>query len=91
MLQPLYRIRIVRLLLKKLQDELLFRWFMDLRSDDPIWPLNTFTFNDAAGQVWPSHYSLGCLLNEQIMGRFLKMLMGGPEVQYVALPCACLC
>ena len=55
LLLPLYGIRIERMLLKKLHDNLLFRWFMDLRSDDPIWPLKTFTFTDAAGQVWQSH------------------------------------
>ena len=79
LLQPLYGIRIERLLLKKIHVNLLSRWFMDLRSDDPIWPLSTFTITDAAGRAWPSHQSQQ-MLNKKVMPRLLEDLTGAPEV-----------
>ena len=58
-----------RLLLEQLHNNLLFRWFVGLRPDDPIWHHTTFTKNREQ------------LLNGQIMGRYLEKLMEAPEVK----------
>ena len=69
LLQAFYGIRSERLLLEQLNYNLLFRWFVGLSPDDPIWHPTTFTKNRER------------LLNEQVMGRFLDKLMGAPEVK----------
>ena len=69
LLQAFYGIRSERLLLEQLNYNLLFRWFVGLSPDDPIWHPTTFTKNRER------------LLNEQIMERFLEKLMGAPEVK----------
>ena len=66
LLQAFYGIRSERLLLEQLHYNLLFRWFVGLSPDDPIWPPTTFTKNRER------------LLNDQVMGRFLEKLMGAP-------------
>ncbi len=45
LLQVLYTIRSERLLLEELNDNLLFRWFVGLHMDDPVWHPTTFTKN----------------------------------------------
>ena len=45
LLQVLYTIRSERLLLEELNDNLLFRWFVGLNMDDPVWHPTTFTKN----------------------------------------------
>jgi hypothetical protein len=60
------------LLLEQLHYNLLFRWFVGLSPDNPIYPIwhpTTFTKNRER------------LLNEQVMGRFLEKLMGAQEVK----------
>jgi len=52
-----YGIRSVRLLLVQFKYNLLFRWFVGLSPDDPIWHPTTCTKNRE------------CLLNEQVLGR----------------------
>jgi len=69
LLQAFYGIRSERLLLEQLNYNLLFRWFVGLSPDDPIWHPTTFTKNRER------------LLNEQVMGRFLEKLMAAPEVK----------
>ena len=69
LLQAFYGIRSERSLLEQLNYNLLFRWFVGLNPDDPVWHPTTFTKNRER------------LLNEEIMGRFLKKLMGTPEVK----------
>jgi transposase len=69
LLQAFYGIRSERLLLEQLNYNLLFRWFLGLSPDDPIWHPTTFTKNRER------------LLNDQVMGRFLEKLMGAPEVK----------
>ena len=64
LLQAFYGIRSERLLLEQLHYNLLFRWFVGLSPDDPIWHPTTFTKNRER------------LLNEEVMGRFLEKLMG---------------
>lgn len=69
LLQAFYGIRSERLLLEQLDYNLLFRWFVGLSPDDPIWHPTTFTKNRER------------LLNEQVIGKFLEKLMAAPEVK----------
>ena len=69
LLQAFYGIRRERLLLEQLQYNLLFRWFVGLDPDDPIWHPTTFIKNRER------------LLNEELMERFLNKVMAAPEVQ----------
>ena len=45
LLQAFYGIRSERLLLEQLHYNLLYRWFVSLSSNDPIWHPTTFTTN----------------------------------------------
>ena len=45
LLQVLYTIRSERLLMEQLDDNLLFRWFVGLEMDDPVWNATVFTKN----------------------------------------------
>ena len=45
LLQGLYTVRSERLLMEELNDNLLFRWFVGLKMDDPVWHPTTFTKN----------------------------------------------
>ena len=45
LLQVLYSVRSERLLMEQLDYNLLFRWFVGLSMDDPIWNPTTFTKN----------------------------------------------
>ena len=45
LLQVLYSVRSERLLMEELHYNLLFRWFVGLKMDDPIWHPTTFTKN----------------------------------------------
>ena len=69
LLQAFYGLRSERLLLEQLHYNLLFRWFVGLSPDDPIWHPTTFTKNRQR------------LLNKDVMGVFLDKLMDSPEVK----------
>jgi transposase len=45
LLQVLYSIRSERMLMEQLEYNLLFRWFIGLNADDPVWNATTFTKN----------------------------------------------
>ena len=45
LLQMLYSVRSERLLIEQLHYNLLFRWFVGLSMDDPVWDATTFTKN----------------------------------------------
>ena len=45
LLQVLYTVRSERLLMEELNYNLLFRWFVGLNLDDPVWHPTTFTKN----------------------------------------------
>jgi Transposase domain (DUF772) len=62
LLKALYGIRSERLLLEQLHYNLLFRHFVGLSPDDPIWHPTTFTKNRER------------ILNDHVMGRFLEEL-----------------
>lgn len=45
LLQVVFSVRSERLLMEQLQYNLLFRWFVGLNIDDPVWDHSTFSFN----------------------------------------------
>lgn len=45
LLQVIYSIRSERLLMEQLDYNLLFRWFVGVNVDDPVWDHSTFSFN----------------------------------------------
>jgi transposase len=45
LLQVLYSVRSERLLMEQLDYNLLFRWFVGLNMDDPVWDVTVFTKN----------------------------------------------
>ena len=45
LLQILYSVRSERLLVEQIDYNLLFRWFLGLSMDDPVWDHSTFTKN----------------------------------------------
>jgi transposase len=69
LLQAIYGIRSERMLIEQLDDNLLFRWFVGLNPDDPVWHPTTFTKNRDR------------LLNEELMAKFLELLLAAPEVK----------
>ena len=69
LLQAIYGIRSERMLMEQLDYNLLFRWFVGLNPDDPVWHPTPFTKNRDR------------LLNEELMARFLELLMASPEVK----------
>jgi transposase len=69
LLQAFYGICSERLLFEPLHYNLLFRWFVGLSPNDPIWYPTTFTKNRER------------LLTDQAMGEFLEKLMGALEIK----------
>lgn len=69
LLQAIYGIRSERMLMEQLDYNLLFRWFVGLHPDDPVWHPTTFTKNRDR------------LLNEELMAKFLELLLAAPEVK----------
>ena len=45
LLQVLYSVRSERMLMEQLDYSLLFRWFVGLNTDDPIWDVGLFATN----------------------------------------------
>src|SRR2546421_11942173 len=45
LLQSLYTVRSERMLIEQLEYNLLFRWFVGLNLDDPVWDVTVFTKN----------------------------------------------
>jgi transposase len=69
LLQATYSIRSERMLIEQLDYNLLFRWFVGLNPDDPVWHPTTFTKNRDR------------VLNEELMAKFLELLLAAPEVK----------
>jgi transposase len=60
LLQVLYTVRSERLLMEQLDYNLLFRWFVGLRMDDPVWDVTVFSKNR------------DCLVNAAVAQHFLR-------------------
>ncbi len=69
LLQAIYGVRLERMLIEQLDYNLLFSWFVGLNPDDPVWHATTFTKNRDR------------LLNEELMAKFLELLMASPEAK----------
>jgi transposase len=69
LLQALYSVRSERQLMERLDFDLLFRWFVGLGVDDPVWDHSTFSKNRDR------------LLAGDIAARFLSALLAEPRVK----------
>lgn len=69
LLQAFYSIRSERQLMERLEFDLLFRWFVGLGVDDPVWDHSTFSKNRDR------------LLAGEIATRFLAAILGRPGVR----------
>ena len=69
LLQALYSIRSERQLMERLDTDLLFRWFVGLGIDDPVWDHSTFSKNRDR------------LLEGDIATKFLSAVLAQPRVK----------
>ncbi|MFO1040109.1 MAG: IS5 family transposase [Geminicoccaceae bacterium] len=69
LLQAFYSIRSERQLMEQLDYNLLFRWFVGLGVDDPVWDVTVFTKNRDR------------LLEGAIAAKFLRAVLAQPEVE----------
>jgi transposase len=69
LLQAFYTIRSERQLVERIDFDLLFRWFVGLGMDDPVWDATTFTKNRDR------------LLAGEIATRFLAAVLAQPKVK----------
>ena len=69
LLQVFYGIRSERQLMEQLDYNLLYRWFVGLAPDDPVWDPTTFTKNRTR------------LENGEVFAKFMARLLNHPEVK----------
>ena len=69
LLQVFYGIRSERQLMEQLDYNLLYRWFVGLSPDDPVWDPTTFTKNRAR------------LENGEVLAKFMAKLLNHPDVK----------
>jgi transposase len=69
LLQAFYSVRSERQLMERLEFDLLFRWFVGLGMDDPVWDHSTFSKNRDR------------LLDGEIAARFLSAVLAEPRVK----------
>jgi transposase len=69
LLQAFYSVRSERQLIEQLEYNLLFRWFVGLALDAPIWDVTVFTKNRAR------------LLKGDVAAQFFQAVLGQPEVR----------
>ncbi len=69
LLQAFYSVRSERQLMERIEFDLLFRWFVGLGVDDPVWDATTFTHNRDR------------LLAGEIAAKFLAALLSQPQVK----------
>ena len=69
LLQAFYSIRSERQLVERIDFDLLFRWFVGLGVDDPVWDATSFTKNRDR------------LLEGEVAGRFLATVLAQPKVR----------
>jgi transposase len=69
LLQAFYTIRSERQLVERIEFDLLFRWFVGLGMDDPVWDATTFTKNRDR------------LLAGEVATRFLAVVLAQPKVK----------
>jgi transposase len=69
LLQAFYSVRSERLLMERLEFDLLFRWFVGIGIDDPVWDHSTFSKNRDR------------LLDGDIAAKFLTAVLAQPRVK----------
>src|SRR6202046_3909234 len=69
LLQAFYSVRSERQLMERLEFDMLFRWFVGLGMDDPVWDHSTFSKNRDR------------LLGGEIAARFLSAVLAEPRVK----------
>jgi transposase len=69
LLQAFYSVRSERQLMEQLDYNLLFRWFVGLGIDDPVWDVTVYTKNRDR------------LLEGEVAAKFLMAVLGRPEVK----------
>ena len=69
LLQAFYSVRSERQLMERLEYDLLFRWFVGLGVDEPVWDHSTFSKNRDR------------LLNGDVAARFLSAILAQPRVR----------
>jgi transposase len=69
LLQTFYGIRSERQLMERMEFDLLFRWFVGLGVDDPVWDHSSFTKNRDR------------LLEGEIAAKFLRAVLAQPQVK----------
>jgi transposase len=69
LLQAFYSVRSERQLMEQLDYNLLFRWFVGLSVDDPVWDVTVFTKNRER------------LLEGEVAAKFLKAVLDQPRVK----------
>ena len=69
LLQAFYGIRSERQLMERLEYDLLFRWFVGLGVDEPVWDHSTFSKNRDR------------LLEGEIAAKFLNAILAQPRVK----------
>jgi transposase len=69
LLQAFYSVRSERQLMEQLDYNLLFRWFVGLGVDDPVWDVTVFTKNRDR------------LLEGEVAGKFLRAVLDQPKVK----------
>jgi transposase len=71
LLQAFYSVRSERQLIERLEFDLLFRWFVGLGVDDPVWDHSTFSKNRDR------------LLEGEIAAKFLSAVLAQPRLSCV--------
>jgi hypothetical protein len=89
LLQAFFTVRSERLLMERLDYDLMFRWFVRLGIDDPVWDHSTFSENrdrlleaDIAHKFLKSileHKEVVPLLSDEHGGRHARHRLGLPE------------
>src|SRR5215471_6879834 len=69
LLQTFYSVRSERQLMERLEFDLLFRWFIGIGIDDPVWDHSTFSKNRDR------------LLDGEIAAKFLAAILAQPRVK----------
>src|SRR5437867_5175636 len=69
LLQAFYSVRSERQLMERLEFDLLFRWFVGIGMDDPVWDHSTFSKNRDR------------LLDGEIAAKFLTAVLAQPRVE----------
>jgi len=72
LLQVVYSVRSERLLMEQMNYNLLFRWFVGLNVDDPIWDHSTFSFN--RDRLFDAHIAQNFFAHTVLLARIQELV-----------------